>query len=357
MRGGGTGGLQQGLTEGAPKSILIIRPSALGDVARSVPVLASLRAAFPAARVDWLVRPEFAPIIAHHPGLSNVVVFPRRELNRWIVRLQWGKVRGFARTLREPGYELVLDCQGLMRSALLARITGARRRIGDRNSRERLARLGMTELVRTPKVIHTVDKMLALVEAAGAPVLRDASAMRLYTSEADRAWAKAQAFSGRRYAVLAPTSAWPAKEWPSERFATLAQHLTSKGIAVVLVGAKNERDRIASVLELAQRNPLVLDRVGATSVGQLMAISEGSALVVANDSASLHIGVGFDRPLIALLGPTDPKLACPYGRLRDVVQHVREGDEFYFRDDRSAGMIGRITVEEVIARAEERLGL
>lgn len=278
-------------------------------------------------------------------------------MNQWIVRLQWGKVRGFARTLREPRYDLVLDCQGLMRSALLARITGAPRRIGDRNSRERLARLGMTELVRTPKVIHTVDKMLALVEAAGAKALRDAGAMRLYTSEADRAWAKAQAFSGRRYAVLAPTSAWAAKEWPGERFAALAQHLTSKGIAVVLVGAKNERDRIAGVLELAQRNPLVLDRVGATSVGQLMAIIEGSSLVVANDSASLHIAVGFDRPLIALLGPTDPKLACPYGRLRDVVQHVRDGDEFYFRDDRSAGMIGRITVEEVIARAEERLGL
>jgi heptosyltransferase-1/heptosyltransferase-2 len=157
--------------------------------------------------------------------------------------------------------------------------------------------------------------------------------------------------------VLAPTSAWPAKEWPVDRFAALAQHLTSKGIAVVLVGAKHERDRVASLLDLAQRSPLVLDRVGATSVGQLMAIIEGSALVVANDSASLHIGVGFDRPLLALLGPTDPTLACPYGRLRDVVQHVRDGDEFYFRDDRSAGMIERITVEEVIARAEERLGL
>jgi lipopolysaccharide heptosyltransferase I len=344
------------LAHATPKSILIIRPSALGDVARSVPVLASLRAAYPSARIDWLVRPEFAPIIAHHPGLSNVVVFPRRELNRWIVRLQWGKVRAFARTLREPAYDLVLDCQGLMRSALLARVTGAARRIGDRNCRERLAKLGMTELVRTPKVTHTVDKMLALVEGAGVPAKRDAAAMRLYTSAADRAWLAAQAFAGRRYAVLAPTSAWPAKEWPVERFAALAQHLASKGVATVLVGAKNERVRIGPVLELAQRSPLVLDRVGETSVGQLMAIIEASSLVVANDSASLHIAVGFDRPLIALLGPTDPKLACPYGRLHDVVQHVREGDEFYFRDDRSAGMIGRITLDEVVARADARLG-
>ncbi len=338
----------------APKSILIIRPSALGDVARSVPVLASLRAAYPTARIDWLVRDAFAPVIASHPALSNVVPFPRKELSQWFLRLQWGKIGAYLRSLREPAYDLVLDCQGLARSGWLAWATRAPRRIGSRDARE-LGWLPMTQRVRTPKVMHTVDKMLALVEAAGAPALKTTEACRLYSAPADRAWLAQQVFARHRYVVLAPTSAWPAKEWPAERFATLATHITGKSVAVVLVGAANERPRILPVLDIAQRNSLVIDRVGQTSVGQLMAIIEGSALVVANDSASLHIGMGFDRPLIALLGPTDPALACPYARLCDVVQHVQQEDEFYFRDDRSAAMIRRISVEEVIARADERL--
>jgi lipopolysaccharide heptosyltransferase I len=337
-----------------PSRILIIRPSALGDVARSVPVLASLRAAYQDARIDWLVREEFAPVVASHPALSSVVRFPRKDLGRWVKSGRWGKVRSYLRSLRDPRYDVVLDCQGLARSAWLAWATRAPVRVGYADARE-LGWMPLTHRVRTPKVSHTVDKALALVEALGVPALRDGSAARLHASASDRAWLSGQEFATRRYAVLAPTSAWPAKEWPIERFAELARWLAGRGVVGVVVGARGERERLGPLLELTKSNPSVLDRVGMTTVGQLMATIERAALVVANDSASLHIAVGFGRPLIALLGPTDPRLACPYGREGDVLQHVEPGDEFYFRDDRSEGMIRRIAVGEVVARAEANL--
>ncbi len=338
----------------AASSILIVRPSALGDVARSVPVLASLRAAYPAARIDWLVRDSFAPIIAAHPGLSNVVPFPRKELSKWIRTFRWGKVREYFGSLRVPKYDLVFDCQGLARSALLARATGAKMRVGLRDARE-LGWLPLTHRVKTPRVIHTVDKMLALLEAVQIPVLKTADASRLYTSAADRAWLATESFAKHRYVVIAPTSAWLAKEWPAERFAEVAKHVASRGVAVLVVGGPSERGRIGPLIELSRRNPMVIDRVGLTTVGQLMAVIEGSIGVLSNDSASLHIGVGFFRPVVALFGPTDMRLAAPYGRTAVVLQHVKDGDEFYFRDDRSSGMIRRIEVGEVLEAVEKWL--
>lgn len=321
-----------------------------------MPVLASLRAAYPSARIDWLVRDSFAPIIAAHPGLSNVVPFPRKELSRWVRTLQWGKVKEYIKTLRAPRYDLVFDCQGLARSALLARATGAKIRVGTRDARE-FGWVPMTHRVKTPKVFHTVDKMLALLEAVGIPALKTAEASQLYTSAADRAWLAKESFANHRYVVIAPTSAWPAKEWPADRFAEVAKYIASENVAVVIVGGPSERDRILPLIELSQRNPLVIDRVGKTTVGQLMGVIEGSIGVLSNDSASLHIGVGFQRPVVALFGPTDMRLAAPYGKTAIVLQHVRDGDEFYFRDDRSAGMIRRINTDEVVGAVDRVMRL
>jgi lipopolysaccharide heptosyltransferase I len=334
--------------------ILIIRPSALGDVARSVPVLASLRAAYPKARIDWLVRDAFAPVLSSHPALSNVVLFPRNDFSRWFKTVNVRALRGYLRSLAEPGYDLVFDCQGLARSGLLAWATKAPTRVGTRDARE-CAWLAYSHRVRTPAVIHTVDKALALLEHLHIPVQRDATACRLYSSESSRAWLANQTFSNDRYAVLSPTSAWPAKQWPAERFAQLARHLISRGVTCVVTGGGKERDQVQPLLTLASANHRVVDLMGVTDVAQLMAVIERAALVVANDSAALHMGVGFDRPCVGLLGPTDPRLACPYGRAKDLIQHVQPGDEFYFRDDRSAGMMSRISVAEVIEACEARL--
>lgn len=363
--------------------ILIIRPSALGDVARSVPVLVSLRRTFPTARIDWLVQDTFAPVIASHPDLSNAILFPRKAFGRWVRTLNILALLRFTKPLREARYDLVLDCQGLARSAILGWCTRSRRRVGHKEARELAPKL-YTQRVHSPIERHSVDRMLDLVESIGVPTDRSPAAMRLYTPESATAWWLADpAYSAGRYVVLAPTSRWIAKQWLADRFADLARILTSKGINVVLVGGGNERNQVAPLLELATRNSRVIDRIGATDIPKLMAILQKAALVVANDSAALHIAVGFDRPVVALFGPTRVHRVGPFGRDTDVIQHVLEvggvggvgvagssklayqptnrdepslyDQSFDHKDSRSRVMMARISVEEVAAACFHKL--
>jgi lipopolysaccharide heptosyltransferase I len=331
--------------------VLIVRPSALGDVCRTVPVLASLKRAWPDTRVDWLVQEGFAEAVQAHPNLGQVVAFPRRGLGKWYTPRGAALARDLVRQLRTGRYDLVLDCQGLARSGLLTRATGAPHRLGHADARE-LAWMGYTQRVQPRGALHTVDRMLTLVEALGIPVVRD---MQLHPAPRDLAQVDADdRLRGRRFAVVAPTSRWPGKRWPADRFALIATALLANAYErVVIVGSAAERDQCGPLLELAARESRVVDLVGATSVGGLLAVIARSALVIANDSAALHMAVGLDKPLVALYGPTDVAKVGPYRRERDVIQHANPGERLDHKDELAGrAMMERITVDEVLARVQ-----
>jgi len=338
-----------------PRRILIIRPSALGDVCRSVPLLTSLRTAFPRATIDWLVQDSFADAIRHHPALDNVVAFPRGGLGATSRKgnpfpaLAWMN----STLRRRPRYDLVIDAQGLFRSGLFARWTGASRRVGYRNAAE-CARVFYNRTIHADRSRHAVDRMRVLLGSLGINADRD---MRLYTDPDARAWAASQPWSVSRFVVVAPTSRWPGKQWPAERFTDLARHLLASGVErVVVVGGPGERDQIRPLLGWAAGEPRAIDLVGETSIARLMAVIERSSLVVANDSAALHMAVGFDRPLVALFGPTRVERVGPYRRERDVIQHLRAGDRFDHKDERvGVPMMERITTQEVLEACLARL--
>ncbi len=350
----------------APGNILIIRPSALGDVCRTVPVLASLRRAFPAARIDWLVQDTFVDAIWHHPALTQAIPFPRKQLGRDLRGGRWWRVLAWLQRLRSGAagrYDVVLDCQGLARSGLLTRFTGARQRAGYSDARE-LGWLGLNQRILAPATLHTVDRMLALVNGIGVEPVTD---MRLYTGPQERAWAERQArlWEGPRsgYVVIAPTSRWPGKRWPQERLVGVAKGVLEGGIgSVAVVGAETERDQCAGLLQLAGRDPRIADLVGKTTVGQLMAMVQGAALVVANDSAALHMAVGFDRPSIGLFGPTRTELVGPYQKHSPrsaavALQHIADGDWLDHKDEASGrALMERIQVAEVLDAAWPMLG-
>ena len=180
-----------------PSRILLIRPSALGDVCRTVPLLVSLRRAYPEARIDWLVQDGFGDAIRHHPDLSGLIPFARAELGRSMKRANPLATLRFLNKLRSRKYDLVIDAQGLFRSGLFARATRARRRVGHADARERAPRF-YTDRVACDAP-HTVDRMLALLGPLGVEAVAD---MRLYTSEDDRAWADVQC-EGRAPIVIA----------------------------------------------------------------------------------------------------------------------------------------------------------
>ncbi len=322
----------------------------MGDVCRSVPLLVSLRRAYPESEIDWLVQDSFIGAIAAHPDLTSAVPFARKQLGRDLRAARSGSLVSLVRDLRRRRYDIVIDAQGLARSGLLSALSGAPIRVGHADARE-LGWLPLTHKVRSDQT-HTVDRMLDLLRPLDAEPIPD---LRLHCADSDRRFAE-QLVGTTQPVVLAPTSRWPAKRWPAERWAQLADRLRREAIGpLVVVGGPGEQPQCETLLERAAQHDGTIDLVGATSVGQLMAVIERSRLVIANDSAALHMAVGFDRPLVGLFGPTDLSRVGPYGRDTDVIQHIDTDQVFDHKNEANAALMDRIGVDEVFSAAMRRL--
>lgn len=327
-----------------PRRILLIRPSALGDVCRTVPLASSLKATWPEAQLEWLVNAPYREAVVAHPSVDGVVEFDRARFAR-----SPADAAAFMLSLRQRRYDLVIDAQGLARSGVFSWVTRAPLRIAHRDAREG-AWIAATSRVESSRERHTVDRMLDLLTPLGVASVRD---LRLTVPEASRQRVGHDPELAPGGVVIAPTSLWPGKRWPIERFAELARRLVARGVGpIVAIGGPRERDQCGPLLAVEG----VADRVGRTSVGEMMAIIERAPLVVANDSAALHIAVGLDRPIVALFGPTRTGLVGPYGRDNDVIQHITPADRLDHKDH-AAGrtLMERITTDEVEAAAVERL--
>ncbi|MSR19206.1 MAG: glycosyltransferase family 9 protein [Phycisphaerales bacterium] len=294
-----------------PNRILIVRPSALGDVARSVALLASLRVAYPDAAIDWVVQDSFVDAVRAHPALTRVIPFPRRDVPKITNLLSVGRRWvGWMAAIRRSRYDMVIDAQGLLRSAIIARLSGAPRRIGHADAREK-SWLLMNERVKSTDS-HAVARSLALALAAGGKRVAD---LRLTVPPKCIEWweSKRRTLIGEdSYAVLAPTSRWVSKQWPAERFDQLARWMIASKLVsrVIVVGAESEAAQLSGMT--ARSEPWCVDLVGRTSVGNLMAVLREAAVIVANDSAPLHLAVGLARPYVGVFGATDPRLVGPY---------------------------------------------
>jgi heptosyltransferase I len=326
-----------------PQRLLIVRPSALGDVARTVPVLVSLKRRWPDAKIDWLVHEGFIDAIVHHPDLHEAVPFPRQQLKR-----SPAQVLPYMRKLRQRQYEGVYDLQGLARSGWLAWSTRAPRRVGPADARE-LGWLAYTHRVAVePQVVHTVDRMLAVLRGDGIEPVCD---LRLYPGPADRQWAdeflRSQALSNRPFVVVAPGAKWLSKCWPTERFDAVIEAL---GMPAVIVGASSERAIAGALLREGR-----VDLIGGTTVGRLMAVIEQSALVLANDSAPLHLAVGLGQRCVGIFGPTDPGRVGPYQYSIGVVAAEGAGGINYRAAGDDQSIIARVSIDRVVSGARQVL--
>jgi len=322
--------------------ILLVKLSALGDVVHTIPLLPKLRARFPSARIDWLITPENAELVRHHPALSGVVLFDRKKLahfgRSWSATME--PVR-LLRQIRRGRYELVIDLHGQMRSALVTLATGAPVRIGfDRPVRPTRTESRHHELRNLPRHgwtgaregswiayshripiptldVHAITRHLWLTPILG---LDDAPAdSRIYLSvktemDAERLLDR---HALQRFGALVPGTIWKTKHWHPERFAQVAQWLKQQGLGVVLLGTRRERTRCGAITRLC---PGAIDLSGQTTPAELAAIVKRAAVCVTNDSGSMHLAVALKRPVVSVFGPTNPVHIGPYLRPEAVVR-------------------------------------
>jgi len=341
--------------------ILIIRPSALGDVCRTVPVLTALRRAAPHAAIHWVVQSEFAEAIEAHPALDGVIPFPRSRFRGLATRPdRWAGVARFFAGLRRGRFDLAIDCQGLARSGIMSLATGASIRVSDRSAREG-SWLAGTRRVTLPPGLHEVDRMLSLAVAAGAQANGE---LDLHVPAAgSEAWSSRRRVLGLTgdFVVLAPATRWPSKAWPAGRWSALGRRLLDldASLKLVLVGSPGEVDVAHAVAEgLREHDSSVVNCCGQTGIGELMAIIDDASLTIASDSAPLHMAAGLGGRYLGLYGPTDPAIVGPWRGMDRVIAAPRSPDEVF--DYRSSALgdrvMRRIELDEVAERAIEALG-
>jgi lipopolysaccharide heptosyltransferase I len=294
-----------------PRRILIIKPSAIGDVVHALPVLNLLRRRWPEAHVSWLVTPACAGVLERHPMLDEVIRFERKEFGKgWRSPRAAAELVRFTRDLGRRKFDLVIDLQGLFRSGWLAFATGAPYRVGPANAREG-AWLFYTHRVPTgtPEQ-HAIERYLTIAQAVGCE--RGPAEFPFAVDDDDRAYVAR--LTPARYAVLMPGANWLTKQWPVERFAALVAPLRERfGLESVVAGGPD-------TAHLAEKIPATANLAGRTNLRQLVALLEKASLVVANDSGPMHIAAALGRPLVTPFGPTNPVRTGPYRRLDSVLR-------------------------------------
>jgi len=340
-----------------PDRILIIKPSALGDVTLTLPVLASLRASFPGAHITWLIRPEFAPLLEGIAGLDDVIIFDRRHLGKW-----WCNPKQFAGLMRLFGelrkgrFDLVLDLQGLFRTAFFAWLTGSKRRFGMTTARE-FATLFYTHKVEPDDDSnHVIDYHRKVLAAAGAGTIVNDFNLFATAQAKERAAGLLREHNagGRDYVVLVTGSARPAKCWPVEKFAALADRIHRRfGTDIVAVGVAGERPTVARLVKLAEAP--VVDLAGKTDIGTLVAVLSGARLVVSNDTGSAHIARALNVPVVIIFGPTNPSRVRPYNRPHGIVAVDPEARGNAIENNDPRYRIDVVSVECVFAQVRRNL--
>jgi len=316
------------------RSILLVKTSSLGDVVHNLPVVADIRRVLGEVAIDWVVERSFAAIPALHPAVGRVITCEIRRWRRsWSSRQTRAEWRGFVREVRQVRYDAIIDTQGLLKSAVLARAAeGSRYGLDWHSSREPLC-LFYDRVFRVPWTAHAVERNRRLCglalgyEASGPPDY----GIRAEPSRA--AWLPA-----RPFVVLLHATSHPSKLWPEAHWLELGAWLANQGYGAVLPwGDPAERQR---AVRLAERLPdaVVPERLG---LDQLAAVMTASAGVVGVDTGLTHLAAALAVPVVGIYGATDPAATGVYAAGRAL----------------NLGSIGRLPSVEEVVNALQQIGV
>ena len=278
----------------------------MGDIVHAMPTCEAIRRAYPKARLTWLVKREWAGLVERIEGVDRVWPVDS-TLTGWLSQVS---------LLRAEHFDLVIDLQGLLRSAAIGWLSGSPLRVGFTNGREGSPWF-YSKLVPVPSLeMHAVDRYLLVAKAVGAVAFGTPEfCFRIPQSdhdEVDRLLSRSGVAPGTSWVAMNVSARWPTKRWPAESFAEVADRLQQEGYGlVVLIGGPGDRVEVAAVK--GQMKTPAIDLTGATTVGLLPALLSKASLLITNDSGPMHSAAAVGAPVVALFGPTSALLTGPYG--------------------------------------------
>jgi heptosyltransferase-1 len=344
--------------------ILVVRLSAMGDVIHAMPAIAALRNAKPGIKVGWLIEERWAELLCSRPSEYAASRSPLKPLADWVhvanfktwrrellAQDTWREIRALRREVKNMQYDLALDLQGALRSALAARATGAKIRIGSSQPREGPASMFYTRPV-DPRGTHVVDQGLAIVSAVARQELLYAEPPFPLDPTAE-CWADqfGGTVSGKPLAILNPGAGWGAKCWPAESFGVVARALAERGIAVVVNHGPGEEALAEAVRESSGQIACPVK----CSITELIALTRRASLFVGGDTGPMHLAAALRVPVVALFGPTRPDRNGPYGTRSVVLRNPESVDNTTHTDRPDEGLVS-IDPQAVIAAADQLRG-
>jgi heptosyltransferase-1 len=342
---------------GGIKKILIIKPSAMGDIVMALPAVCCLKDNFPDAQIHWFVRPEFAPLIEGHQCIDKLVIFQRRKLGKW-----WYKLSAFAelvrlvKQLRKEKYDIVFDFQGRFRSAIFTRLGGCKKRFGPAKTQEFTNPFYTDRIAVSQQSVNLVDYFIDMACSAGAKKTNVRFALqprKQAVDELEKILSDNQ-INKDNYAVFVPGATVEAKRWPVENFAGLANKVSEKYQCGIVVAAVESEKAIAEKLKSLASVPVV-NLAGGTNIPQLVALLAQAKFVVSNDTGPAHIAAALGVPIALVFGLTNPNRVGPYGRPQTVaaVEADKRGSEV--ESTNPAHDIKNVTVETVFEIISKQL--
>jgi heptosyltransferase-1 len=311
--------MSQRLLQKAPTNVLLVRLSARGDIVFSSPMVRAFRKTYPAARISWLAESHTKNLIEHHPELDEIIVWDRGSWKKLLKERKYltlfREARSFVRELRGRRFDLAVDMQGLLRSGLMAFLSGAPTRIGLRPKEG--SQLFMTQVVDKDRDkgdrAKVSSEYLYLAQELGLDT-SDFS-MEVPLSAPDRLfaaqWTQEKELGG--YAVAIPFTTRPQKHWFETRWAHLLDLVQDElELPTVILGGPGDVEACGRIQRIADSEPLSL--VGTTSLTQAAAVIEEASLVVGVDTGLTHMGLAFDRPTVTIFGSNIPYTEPPTNR-------------------------------------------
>jgi len=322
-----------------PERVLVVRLGAMGDVIHALPAVAALAQALPGVTIDWIIEPRWACLLEGNPYVGSVLTFPLKGWRKKPLRGEsWSGAWRLIAELRATRYDLVVDLQGLIKSACLARLTGCRRRVGLETAalREPLAAKFYTEQVGVAGA-HIVDKNLSAVRrligsqdtAVEFPLPQGECSATLPPGD---------------FVLATPVAGWGSKQWPGRHYAQFAGLIhQGLGMPLVLDCAPGDAGYVQEIARSAPPGSVV---VHPSTIPQLIGATRRARAVLGVDSGPLHLAAALGKPGVAVFGPTDPARNGPYGGTLTVLR-ATTATTTYHRDANVSCAMSSIGAERV----------